>query len=188
MPALGAYIHAKNLSFALYTAESDETCGGYPASANHEVIDANTFARWGVDCACACAQRGRPRALACPELSLTLSRARAAQSPPRADLKVDGCGPDSYYAQGYKAMGAALEASGRPIVYSCSWPAYINGGNESLQPFGTFIDDGCNVSGPQCAPRTSFCSAGALTPSRTSRRAPRTPARPPRFPPRAVMA
>jgi alpha-galactosidase len=49
MPALGAYIHAKNLSFALYTAESDETCGGYPASANHEVIDANTFARWGVD-------------------------------------------------------------------------------------------------------------------------------------------
>ena len=49
MPALGEYIHGKNLSFALYTAESSETCGGYPASANHEVIDANTCARWGVD-------------------------------------------------------------------------------------------------------------------------------------------
>ena len=88
-------------------------------------------------------------------------------------------------------MGAALEASGRPIEselcpppplasvpphsrlilvvaqnpphilhnpptlflrltlvggrrYSCSWPAYINGGNETKQPFATFIDYGCN--------------------------------------------
>ena len=62
MPALGAYIHAKNLSFALYTAESDETCGGYPASANHEVIDANTFARWGVDYLCVKPSSAPPRA------------------------------------------------------------------------------------------------------------------------------
>ena len=41
-------------------------------------------------------------------------------------------------------MGAALEASGRDIEYSCSWPAYINGGNETLQPFAEFINDGCN--------------------------------------------
>jgi len=41
-------------------------------------------------------------------------------------------------------MGAALEASGRPIEYSCSWPAYINGGNETNQPFATFIEYGCN--------------------------------------------
>ena len=59
-------------------------------------------------------------------------------------MKVDGCGPASYYEQGYKAMGAALQASGRPIEYSCSWPAYINHGNESLQPFATFIEYGCN--------------------------------------------
>lgn len=64
-------------------------------------------------------------------------------------LKVDGCGSTSYYAQGYKAMGAALEASGRPIAYSCSWPGYINqgnqGSNESLAPFATLIMDGCNL-------------------------------------------
>lgn len=60
-------------------------------------------------------------------------------------LKVDGCGPVDYYKGGYKAMGAGLEASGRDIVYSCSWPAYINGGNETLQPFGEFIMDGCNL-------------------------------------------
>jgi hypothetical protein len=35
------------------------------------------------------------------------------------------CGPADYYNEGYKAMGAALEASGRPIVYSCSWPACV---------------------------------------------------------------
>lgn len=60
-------------------------------------------------------------------------------------MKVDGCGPKDYYAGGYKAMGEALQASGRDIVYSCSWPAYINGGNESMQPFATFINDGCNL-------------------------------------------
>ena len=59
--------------------------------------------------------------------------------------EVDGCGPSSYYKGGYAAMGAALEASGRDIVYSCSWPAYINSGNETLQPFGEFINDGCNL-------------------------------------------
>lgn len=60
-------------------------------------------------------------------------------------MKVDGCGPVGYYKGGYRAMGAALEASGRDIVYSCSWPAYINGNNETLQPFAEFINDGCNL-------------------------------------------
>ena len=110
LKALGDYMHANGATFGLYTAESPSTCGGYPASANNEMLDAKTFAEWGVDY-----------------------------------LKVDGCGPASYYKGGYKAMGAALEASGRDIVYSCSWPAYINGGNESLQPFGEFINDGCNL-------------------------------------------
>jgi len=110
MKALGDYIHAAGASFGLYTAESPSTCGGYPASAGNEALDAKTFAKWGVDY-----------------------------------MKVDGCGPASYYKGGYAAMGAALEASGRDIVYSCSWPAYINGGNETLQPFGEFINDGCNL-------------------------------------------
>lgn len=110
MLELGDYIHKAGGSFGLYTAESPKTCGGYPASANQEMIDAKTFAKWGVDY-----------------------------------MKVDGCGDPSYYKQGYKAMGVALEASGREIVYSCSWPAYINDGNESLQPFAEFINDGCNL-------------------------------------------
>jgi len=110
LKALGDYMHAKGATFGLYTAESPTTCGGYPASANMETLDAQTFAEWGVDY-----------------------------------MKVDGCGAPNYYEEGYKAMGAALEASGRDIVYSCSWPAYINGGNETKQPFAEFINDGCNL-------------------------------------------
>lgn len=59
-------------------------------------------------------------------------------------MKVDGCGDPGYYEYGYRAMGAALEASGRSMVYSCSWPAYI-GDNESTKPFSEFIMDGCNL-------------------------------------------
>jgi len=109
MRSLGDYMHARGVSFGLYTAESPTTCAGYPASSGHEMDDASTFAAWGVDY-----------------------------------LKVDGCGAPSYYEHGYEAMGAALEASGRDIVYSCSWPAYI-GNNESVKPFEKFIMDGCNL-------------------------------------------
>ena len=109
MKALGDYYHKLNLSFATYTAESSTTCGGYPASAEHEALDAKTFAEWGVDY-----------------------------------IKVDGCGPADYYAGGYKAMGKALQASGRDIVYSCSWPAYT-GSDETTKPFQTYIDDACNL-------------------------------------------
>ncbi len=70
-------------------------------------------------------------------------------------IKVDGCGDNSYYPAGYQAMGAALEATGREIVYSCSWPAYI-GDNETQKPFGTFIMDGCNLWRNWCVPLYSI--------------------------------
>jgi hypothetical protein len=47
-------------------------------------------------------------------------------------------------------MGAALEATGREIVYSCSWPAYI-GDDESVKPFNTFIS-ASSSSPPALAP------------------------------------
>ena len=40
MKALGDYVHGKGLSFAIYSAESTETCGGYPASLGKEALDA----------------------------------------------------------------------------------------------------------------------------------------------------
>ena len=42
-------------------------------------------------------------------------------------LKLDGCNIDSALMPTvYPAMTAALNATGRPIVFSCSWPAYIS--------------------------------------------------------------
>ena len=35
--------------YPIYASRSPTTCGGYPASANHEELDAKTFADWGVD-------------------------------------------------------------------------------------------------------------------------------------------
>jgi hypothetical protein len=40
-------------------------------------------------------------------------------------LKLDGCyNSGEGYHEGYAAFGQALRALSRPIVYSCSWPAY----------------------------------------------------------------
>ena len=41
-------------------------------------------------------------------------------------LKLDGCYASAeIYETGYPNMTKALNATGRPIVFSCSWPAYI---------------------------------------------------------------
>ncbi|XP_004610788.1 alpha-N-acetylgalactosaminidase [Sorex araneus] len=43
-------------------------------------------------------------------------------------LKLDGCySTTEERAQGYPKMSAALNATGRPIAFSCSWPAYEGG-------------------------------------------------------------
>ncbi|KAM7182465.1 alpha-N-acetylgalactosaminidase isoform 2-T2 [Macrochelys suwanniensis] len=43
-------------------------------------------------------------------------------------LKLDGCySSEEEQAQGYPKMAMALNATGRPIAYSCSWPAYQGG-------------------------------------------------------------
>ena len=60
-------------------------------------------------------------------------------------LKLDGCNNDAKgFATGYPAMGRALQKSGRDIVYSCSWPAYI-GDDESLKPYDAMAAAGCHL-------------------------------------------
>jgi len=42
-------------------------------------------------------------------------------------LKVDGCFQDPEMMwDTYPELSRALNATGRPIVYSCSWPAYLD--------------------------------------------------------------
>lgn len=60
-------------------------------------------------------------------------------------LKLDGCNNNrSNFATDYPAAGSALQATGRNITYSCSWPAYI-GSNESSKPFDAMVTAGCNL-------------------------------------------
>ncbi len=43
------YVHSKGLKFGIYSCVGNRTCADYPGSFEHEFIDAETFAEWGVD-------------------------------------------------------------------------------------------------------------------------------------------
>ena len=49
MKALADYVHSKGLKFGMYSCAGVMTCAGYPSSYDHEYVDAETFATWGVD-------------------------------------------------------------------------------------------------------------------------------------------
>ena len=49
MKAVADYVHAKGLKFGMYSCAGQRTCGDYPGSFDHEYLDAETFASWGVD-------------------------------------------------------------------------------------------------------------------------------------------
>ena len=49
MKAVADYVHSKGLKFGMYSCAGNLTCAGYPGSYEHEFIDAETFAEWGVD-------------------------------------------------------------------------------------------------------------------------------------------
>jgi len=88
MKALADYVHSKGLKLGIYSGPGPRTCAGYPASYGHEEQDAKTFAAWGIDY-----------------------------------LKYDWCSAGRIYKNDalepvYQKMGAALEATGRPIVFS----------------------------------------------------------------------
>jgi alpha-galactosidase len=89
------------------------TCAGYPGSLGHEKVDAQTFADWGVDY-----------------------------------LKYDNCynqglsGTPQISYNRYKAMSDALNATGRPILYSlCNW------GDDKPWEWGSSIANSWRMSG-----------------------------------------
>ncbi|RNI24905.1 NEW3 domain-containing protein [Flexivirga caeni] len=93
-------VHAMGLKFGIYEDSGTATCGGYPGSWGHYTQDAKQFAAWGVDY-----------------------------------VKLDGCNVPSVagetsaqtYNRIYDEFSAALRATGRPMVFSDSAPAYFQG-------------------------------------------------------------
>ncbi len=49
MKAVADYVHSKGLKFGMYSCAGIRTCADYPSSYDHEFVDAQTFADWGVD-------------------------------------------------------------------------------------------------------------------------------------------
>jgi hypothetical protein len=49
MKGLGDKIHALGLKFGIYSSPGPLTCGGYTASYEHELQDAQSYASWGID-------------------------------------------------------------------------------------------------------------------------------------------
>jgi alpha-galactosidase len=47
--ALADYIHSKGLKFGIYSCAGTKTCAGRPGGWDHEILDANQYAAWGVD-------------------------------------------------------------------------------------------------------------------------------------------
>ncbi|HYM10415.1 MAG TPA: glycoside hydrolase family 27 protein [Bryobacterales bacterium] len=88
MKALADYVHSKGLKLGIYSSPGPKTCAKYEGSYQHEMQDARQYATWGIDY-----------------------------------LKYDWCSARTVYKEEqmpevYKKMGDALEATGRPIVFS----------------------------------------------------------------------
>uniref|UniRef100_T1J4Q7 Alpha-galactosidase n=1 Tax=Strigamia maritima TaxID=126957 RepID=T1J4Q7_STRMM len=59
-------------------------------------------------------------------------------------VKLDGCNADPKTMDtGYPEMGKHMNATGRPMVYSCSWPDYQRA--EGMKPNYTLIAEHCNL-------------------------------------------
>ncbi|KAH8683139.1 glycoside hydrolase family 27 protein [Tricladium varicosporioides] len=113
MAAVADDIHALNLKFGMYSSAGKYTCGQYAGSLGYETVDANTWASWGVDY-----------------------------------LKYDNCYNEGYAGNQqlssarYRTMGDALNATGRPILYSlCNW------GEDYPWNWGSTVANSWRISG-----------------------------------------
>ncbi|MBW0526685.1 hypothetical protein O181_066400, partial [Austropuccinia psidii MF-1] len=106
-------IHQLGLKIGIYSDAGIYTCGKRFGSLNYEEIDAKAYAEWGIDY-----------------------------------LKYDNCyndgqsGTPSISANRYKTMQKALNATGRPILYSlCQW------GEDSVWNWGSTVANSWRMSG-----------------------------------------
>jgi alpha-galactosidase len=100
MRELADYVHERGLKLGIYSSPGPLTCAGHEGSMGHEDLDARTFAKWGVD-----------------YLKYDICSYRKI-------LERDAHG-DPALAQRmmftvFEKMHSALQATGRPIVYSLS--------------------------------------------------------------------
>ncbi len=101
MKALADYVHSKGLKFGIYSSPGPKTCGGYEGSLGHEAQDAKMYAEWGVDF-----------------LKYDLCSFQDIMNKAKADHPDNPHAARDLMIAAYKKMGDALQATGRPILYS----------------------------------------------------------------------
>ena len=138
MKALADYVHSKGLKLGIYSSPGPFTCASHIGSHGYEVQDAKTFAAWGVDL-----------------------------------LKYDWCSAGDLYGTldemrgRYQIMGEALQATGRPIVYSLCQYGLLNVGNWGRQVGGNLwrisTDSIIEVRGSPCVLNLELTAAHRLS-------------------------
>jgi alpha-galactosidase len=98
MKALADYVHSKGLKLGIYSSPGPKTCAGYPGSYGHEAQDAKTYASWGIDY------------LKYDMCSFIPIMKKEANGDPQKEFEIEKAA--------YEKMHKALEATGRPIVFS----------------------------------------------------------------------
>lgn len=112
-------MHDRGLKLGIYGDMGTHTCGGYPGTTLDKIeIDAQTFADWEVDMF---------------KFDGCYSNATEQEQGMEVLGELGSCFRSWFDCKcilalaGYPLMSKALNATGRPIGYSCSWPAYRGG-------------------------------------------------------------
>jgi alpha-N-acetylgalactosaminidase len=119
MKSLSDYLHSKNLKLGTYNDMGTKTCGGYPGE--------------------------------CKDENCTLPGYMSIDADTYAgwgidSLKMDGCNSvhtEAILNPAYEFLGSQLNKTGRPILYSCSWPDYLR--VVGIDVNYTMIAEHCNI-------------------------------------------
>ncbi|KAH6908428.1 putative alpha-galactosidase B [Coprinopsis sp. MPI-PUGE-AT-0042] len=138
-------VHALGLKYGMYSSAGTMTCGQYPGSLGYEMIDAKTFADWGVDYLkydnCFPAPEWIDDCFACngdPSFDRVgkVNGSCTASTPVTGYYSWNNTSPfcaykfpvdgvkysTKYTALKFKVMERAIRVTGRPILYSlCNW-------------------------------------------------------------------
>jgi len=99
MKELADYVHARGLKLGIYSGPGAKTCAGYAASLGHEEQDAKLYAEWGID-------------------YLKYDLCSFHRDVMEAKAPQDEAEQMRLMIAAYDKMGKALQATGRPMVYS----------------------------------------------------------------------
>lgn len=106
------------MKFGIYEDYGTNTCAGYPGIIGHMETDAQTFAEWGVDYVKLDGCYANITDMDEGKFFINFKRNQFVYS--NSDDFFFFC----FCALGYPEFGRLLNATGRPMVYSCSWPVY----------------------------------------------------------------